>query len=346
MTRIAVAGASGFVGRHLVRQAREVGHEVVGLVRSPRAGDAVRADGGRPVELPEDASGLSRVLEGCEGLVHLAQIGAERLGQTYESVNVGFTTRLVEAARTAGVARIVSFSGLGAARYGQKHRVTSRYFLSKLRAETIVFASGIEGVVFRPSYVVGPGDSFVPSVLRTMAAGEVERPGDGSYRMQPIAVADAAAAVLAALARPSGAFPVLFDLVGPEPVPYAQLLERLAALARGLGHDVRLRVREVGIDEADRLARSPGGYQGMGPDELDCLLCDEVADPGPLAALVGRSLLPLDEALAAAVWAALPSRAGEPWACVVRRTRPTSWCWVPACRRSPPQSSSPIAAHA
>jgi NADH dehydrogenase len=309
MTRIAVAGASGFIGRHLVRQARELGHDVVGLVRSTQAADAVRAAGGRPAPLPEDPASLAKELEGREALVHLAQIGAERSGQTYEAVNVGLTARLVEAARAAGVGRIVSFSGLGVARYGQSRRVTSRYFLSKLRAETLVFASGIEGVVFRPSYVVGPGDGFVPSVLRALAGGELERPGDGSYRMQPIAVADAAAAVLAALVRPSGAFPVVFDLVGPEPLPYAQLLVRLAAVARGLGQDVRLRVREIEIAEADRLARRPGGYQGMGPDELDCLLCDEVADPGPLAALLGRGLVPLDEALGAAVRAALPSGA-------------------------------------
>ena len=159
-------------------------------------------------------------------------------------------------------------------------------------------------MVFRPSYVVGPGDGFVASVLRSMASGEVERPGDGSYRMQPIAVTDAVALVLAVAARPAGAFPTVFDLVGPEAIPYARLLERLEAVARGLGLPVRLRVREVAIAEADRLARGPGAYQGLGPDELDCLLCDEVGDEAPLEALLRRRLTPLDEALAAAVRAA------------------------------------------
>ena len=42
----------------------------------------------------------------------------------------------------------------------------------------------------------------------------------------------------------------------------------------------------------------------MLPDELDCLLCDETADPAPLESLLGRKLLPLDEALAAAARAA------------------------------------------
>jgi DnaJ-class molecular chaperone len=40
-----------------------------------------------------------------------------------------------------------------------------------------------------------------------------------------------------------------------------------------------------------------GVKRGMGPDELDCMLCDEVADPAPLGALLGRPLTPLDTAI-------------------------------------------------
>jgi nucleoside-diphosphate-sugar epimerase len=236
-------------------------------------------------------------------VVHLAQIGAERGGRTYEQVNVGLTERVLEACRRAGVPRLVLFSGLGVARYGMKPRCTNPYFLSKLTAEIRLFRSGLEGVVFRPSYVVGPGDAFVPAVLGAMAAGAVERPGDGSYRMQPVAVADAAALVLAAAARPGPALPTVFDLVGPEPLSYAGLLERLARAAGAAGRPVTYQVREIPVAEADRQARA-GGYQGMLPDELDCLLCDEVGDPSPLETLLGRPLTPLADALAAAVRAA------------------------------------------
>jgi NADH dehydrogenase len=304
MKRIAITGANGFIGRHVVRHAAASGYEVAGVVRSQAAAQVVREAGGHPVELVgRDPEALVRALDGCRAVVHLAQIGAERGGQTYEAVNVGYTERVLEDARHAGVPRIVYFSGLGVARYGMSPRSSNAYFLSKLAAETLLFRSGLEGVVFRPSYVVGAGDAFVPAVLQAMEAGAVERPGDGSYRVQPIAVADAASCVLAAVERPAGAFPSVFDLVGPEALSYARLLERLAQAARAQGRPAALRVREIPVEEADRRARS-GGYQGMLPDELDCLLCDEVSDPAPLASLLGRPLTPLDEALAAAIRAA------------------------------------------
>jgi nucleoside-diphosphate-sugar epimerase len=304
MRRIAVTGANGFIGRHVVRHAAASGYEVAGIVRSEPAARVVSGAGGSPVQLVgRDPEALVRALDGCSAVVHLAQIGAERVGQTYGAVNVGYTERVLEDCRHAGVLRVVHFSGLGVARYGMSPRCSNDYFLSKLAAEAILFRSGLEGVVFRPSFVVGPGDAFVPTVLRALAGGEMERPGDGGYRMQPIAVADAAQAVMAAVERPPDAFPSVFDLVGPEAVSYAALLERLARVALALGRRADLRVREVPIDEADRRARA-GGFHGMLPDELDCLLCDEVADPAPLAALLGRPLTPLDDALAAAVRAA------------------------------------------
>jgi hypothetical protein len=118
--------------------------------------------------------------------------------------------------------------------------------------------------------------------------------------MQPIAVADAVALALAAVGRPQGAFPTVFDLVGPEPVSYDALLRRVTLVARRLGRPDELRVREIPVAEAETRARE-GGYHGLLPDELDCLLCDEVSDPAPLVALLGRPLAPLDDALAAAV---------------------------------------------
>jgi NADH dehydrogenase len=306
--RLAVTGANGFVGRHLVRQAAARGHEVVGIVRSEAARKAVVEDGGRPALVDGlSEAALLPALAGCRALVHLAHVGSERGGATYESVNVAGTAAAAAAARAAGVGRIACFSGLGVAHFGQWPRSTNRYFQSKLEAELHLYRSGLEAVVFRPSYVVGPGETFVPSLLREMAEGEVTRIGDGAYRMQPVFVRDAADLVLAALEAPPhpsmhGGTPAprVYDLVGPEPLSYDALVGRLARVARTLGRPADFRIREVPIAQADAEARA-GGFRGMAPDELDCVLCDEVGDPRPLEALLGRFLAPLDEALASVV---------------------------------------------
>jgi len=297
--RLAVTGANGFVGRHIVKRAAERGFETLGLVRSEAGARVVAEAGGQAVVCGD----LRRTLEGCDAVVHLAQIGAERGGETFESVNVRGTERLAAAARDAEVPRVVLFSGLGVAHYGLSPRCTNPYFLSKLAAEVSLFRSVRSPVVFRPSYIVGPGSGFVAHMLRDMAAGRVEQVGDGSYRLHPIAVDDAAACVLAVVAGAPREEPTVFDLVGPQPVSLSGFRDRLAAAARAVGRPARFEVRIVPVAEADALARGPG-YRGMGRDELDCLLCDEVSDGALLERLLGRPLTPLDDALRAALPAA------------------------------------------
>ncbi len=128
--------------------------------------------------------------------------------------------------------------------------------------------------------------------------------GDGGYRLQPIGVRDAAAAVLAGVERRGS--PTTIDLVGPEPVTYRDFVERVARVARAQGRPADYRIRSVAVEEAERQAAA-GGYRGMLPDTLACLLCDEVADPRPLEALLGCFLMPLDDVLAATV-RSLPRR--------------------------------------
>jgi NADH dehydrogenase len=271
----------------------------VGLARSDKSAAKVEAAGGRVARIDAlDPTVLAGAFTGARAVVHLAQIGSERRG-TYEAVNVQGTAAVARACRAAGVPRVVVFSGLGVARYGLARRTTNPYFLSKLNAEIELFRSGLEVVVFRPSYVVGPADGLTRLLLRTMRAGRVEIPGDGAYRMQPVAVADAAEAAIAATGAAMTSLHQVVDLVGPEPITYRAYIERFAAAARAPAFTIR----SVPIEEADRQAAA-GGYQGMLADELDCLLCDEVSDRRPLEALLGRPLTPLDRAIAAAVAAA------------------------------------------
>jgi uncharacterized protein YbjT (DUF2867 family) len=132
------------------------------------------------------------------------------------------------------------------------------------------------------------------------SSATIEVPGDGLYRLQPISVRDTARAVATALAS-SAADPRVVDLVGPEVLSYRALVGRVAAI---LGRDID--VTERPVDEVLAQARL-SGYFGLRPHDLDCLLCDEVSDPGPVESLVGRPLESLDSMIAKAVDELRPS---------------------------------------
>jgi nucleoside-diphosphate-sugar epimerase len=299
--RLAITGASGFVGRHVVSLATAEGHEVHALVRHESAALELQTSGARVTRGALDERTMREVVDGADALVHLAHVGHETEGATFESVNVAGTRTAVAAAREAGVGRVVMFSGLGVARYGMAPRCTNAYFQSKLAAEVALFRAGLPATVFRPSYIVGPGDGLLRHLLTAFASGRLVRPGDGSYRMQPIAVRDAAAAVVQAASR-TAAFTDgrpphrVIDLVGPEPVSYDVLIRRVAAAAKAEGRAVDFEIVPVPIEQAQSEARARGRA-----DDFDCLVCDEVSDARPLEAFLGRSLLPLDEALAIGV---------------------------------------------
>ncbi|MBN2370026.1 MAG: NAD-dependent epimerase/dehydratase family protein [Vicinamibacteria bacterium] len=303
--RIAITGANGYLGRHLTAFLRLKGHEVVGVVRSSRAVAAVVASGGRPAIVDGlEPRGLARAFQGCDTVAHLAGVSAERGEETYATTNVNGTRGVIQAARTAEARRIVFISGLGVAHYGILRRATNDYFKAKLTVEEMLRDSDREAIVFRPSYIVGPGDELIPALLREMEIGEVEVVGDGEHRFQPVAVADAVEAILKAAERRSPlAAPI--DLVGPEQLTYRRFIDRVARAAQNANRPSAFSARKVPVEEAEKRARSRG-YRGLLADELDVLLCDEVSDPKPLADLLGRRLTPLDESLAVAVAGSTP----------------------------------------
>jgi hypothetical protein len=75
-------------------------------------------------------------------------------------------------------------------------------------------------------------------------------------------------------------------------------------VARSRGQKADYALNAIAVEVAEREA-AEGGFRGVLRDELDCLLCDEVSDPQPLSRLLNRPLRALDEAVAAAVEAAL-----------------------------------------
>lgn len=290
--RVAVTGASGFVGQHLVRHLASQGHEVRGLSRGGDGLARVRAAGGEAVrgDVTEPAS-LKPLVEGCDAVVHLVAIIRERGAQTFDAVIRGGAANALDAARNAGVRRFVHQSALGAAdepRYP--------YLRAKWQAEEAVRASGLAWTVLRPSILFGEGD-HVFTLLADMAAKQPVMPviGSGDMRLQPLGVGDLARIVERCLRDPATAGRT-YDLGGPERVRYEDMVK---AAMEASGHrraTVRMPVplMRLAAQGMALVLREPP----ITPGELDILLRgDNVTDADSVRRHFGFEPRPFREGL-------------------------------------------------
>src|SRR5688572_14501564 len=136
---IAIVGATGFVGSHLVPHLVGAGHRVIAISRDGRRltewGDAVVA---RAADVAT-GTGVDEALAGAEAVVHLAAIPRETSGRRFAEVNVRGTERVVAATERAGVGRFVHLSVLGVA-----DDPKLAYLYSKWRGEQAVRASSLD----------------------------------------------------------------------------------------------------------------------------------------------------------------------------------------------------------
>jgi uncharacterized protein YbjT (DUF2867 family) len=216
--RVAITGANGFVGRHLIAELLATpGMEIRAIVRDPAA--AAKGLPPAPIELRQADVTLPATLrgtfDGADAVVHTVSIPTER-SDSFTRVNAEGTRAVVREAERAGVRRLIHLSAIGAS-------PASPYpFLrTKGEGEAAATASAIPHVTLRPSVLFGPGDDFFGRLRFTLRFPIVPLPGGGTARFQPLHVDDLARAIAAAL---GGSMSGSFDVGGPEPVTYRQLL--------------------------------------------------------------------------------------------------------------------------
>ena len=197
--RILVTGGTGFVGPHVVRALRDGGHDVRALVREPGRGASLEALG---VELAvgdvTDAASLGAAVAGCEVVVHLVAILNGKPAD-FDRVMTQATRDLVDAAQAARVRRFVLMSALGTS---DATKELVPYYGAKWAMEQTVRESGIEHVIFRPSFVFGRGDGALAQFLKIARLAPVTPiVGPGTQRLQPIWVEDVAAYFAAGVER-------------------------------------------------------------------------------------------------------------------------------------------------
>ena len=222
--KLLVVGGSGFTGGYVLREAARAGHQVVALARSPAATRAVAAHGALPLAGDlDDTRRLDDVFAAarCQALVCLASLG------------YGHGPAIVAAAEEAGLGRAVFVSTTAVTT--ALHPPTKQI---RLAAEQQIRGCGLDWTILRPTMIYGAaGDRNMSRLLRLLSRSPVlPVPAVGGCLHQPVHVADVAAAVLAAVQRPE-AVGSLYNVAGPEPLPFAELLR---ACARAVGSSTRL----------------------------------------------------------------------------------------------------------
>jgi NADH dehydrogenase len=215
---ILLTGATGTVGRALLRRLTASGQPVRCLVREPRGlgDDRVRVQ----IALGDlaDPSSFRHALRGVDQVVHLAaSIRDQPLG-SIEELNGVATLRLLRAAEAAGVSRFVFFSAIGASLHAP-----ARFFRAKALAEEAVTASPLSTTVFAPSIVYTPGDPWMTLLQRLSFLPAMPIAGKGKALYQPIWAEDVAACVERSLSN--GAADSRLELAGPDTLSYDGIAE-------------------------------------------------------------------------------------------------------------------------
>jgi NADH dehydrogenase len=278
-----VTGATGFVGREIVRQLHEAGHSVRILARrrnSPRVQEAISRYGAEvhPGNVLEAAS-LHEALSGMDAVIHLVGIIAELGESTFENVHTRGAGNMVVAACQAGVRRFIHMSALGT-----RPNAASRYHQTKWAAEELVRRSGLEFTIFRPSLIYGPEDQFVNLFARIIRLSPVvPLLGSPRARFQPLSVEAVATAFVRSLGEPQSAGQT-YDLCGPEALTLSEIVDRILEVLQRRRVKLRVplalaRCQAAGLESVFR--RLLRRASPLNRDQLIMLQEDNVGNPQP-----------------------------------------------------------------
>ena len=288
--KILVTGGTGFIGPKVVHALRAQGRDVRALVRSPDRGAQLASWG---VELATgdvtDPVTVRNAIDGCTHVVHLVAILRGR-PQDFDRVMTEGFRNVLAAAKEQGVERAVLMSALGT---NDASKDVVPYYRAKWQMEQDVQASGLEHVIFRPSFVFGPGGGALPTFIRQVKVSPVVTViGPGLQRSQPIWIEDVAAHFARAIDLPQAAGRT-YEIGGPDTVTWNELYQRIA---RVLGKRRRLvhvpwTVARTGARLTERLPGAP-----LSVDQVAMLqAADNVVGSADAVDTFQIPLLPLDE---------------------------------------------------
>ncbi len=268
--KIFVTGASGFVAKNIRCALSKAGHQIVSTSRK-RVTPVLHNEENLQTDYSDDHSIIPH-MKSAHAAIHLVGSGMQTTSIQYHMINQRLTERVIRWCKDADIPRIIYFSGLGVSA-----DTTQGYFISKYLAEEAIRQSGLDYVIFRPSYIIGKDDYLSCNLQRQIKDGNVVIPGSGKYVMQPISIHDVVRIVIKSIHDDTFCNRTL-DMVGPRIISYKSYVKMFAKNSARITH--------MDAEEAYRQAIC-GETTYYSIDDLNIMMGSFVGNHDKLASISG-----------------------------------------------------------
>lgn len=245
--KVALTGASGYTGGHVLKSLLARGDSVRALVREGSVTPTLSSSGAEIVNgVLGDKDDARRLVQGCDAVMHIAAVyrTAGHPDSYYREVNVQGTRLLLEAAVAAGIRRFVHTSTVGV--HGDVRNppadedapIAPSDIYQETKAEADALARefgrthGIEVAIVRPGAIYGPGETRLLKVFRGIARGRYAVVGSGKAHYHLVYIDDLVSGFLLALDRREAAGET-FIIAGPQSISQDDLAREVAKATGG-----------------------------------------------------------------------------------------------------------------
>ena len=212
---IAITGATGFLGRHLVAKLRN--KNIKCLVRKEDHGfkklKVTKGDIG-------DKKALDTLVKNAKIVVHLAAVIDHKDKEEYQKVNIEGTKNLIKACKNNNVKRVIFVSSMASTK-----KYLDDYGKSKSEAEKLLLSSGLDVTILRPSFIYGKNSNSMKKLLEFLNKFKViPIVGDGEYKFRPVHVDDVVKAIILCINNKK-AVNKTYDILGKTELTFNEFID-------------------------------------------------------------------------------------------------------------------------